>query len=53
MKSCDDSSENDLRYLYSSLVVCSLLKNFSPINLELSANFIVSCFNHEDGGFGL
>ncbi|KAL4481455.1 hypothetical protein ABPG74_007544 [Tetrahymena malaccensis] len=53
MRSCDDSQESDLRYTYSSLVVSRLLQDFTWCNQELMTQYILSCYNHEYGGFGL
>ncbi|KAL4468180.1 hypothetical protein ABPG72_017161 [Tetrahymena utriculariae] len=53
MRSCEDSQESDLRYTYSSLVVSQLLKDFTWCNKHQMIQYILSCFNHEEGGFGL
>ncbi|EAR93626.1 prenyltransferase and squalene oxidase repeat protein (macronuclear) [Tetrahymena thermophila SB210] len=53
MRSCDDSQESDLRYTYSSLVVSQLLQDFTWCNKEQMTQYILSCYNHEQGGFGL
>ncbi|KRX00858.1 Terpenoid cyclases/protein prenyltransferase alpha-alpha toroid [Pseudocohnilembus persalinus] len=45
--------EADLRFIYAAVVVSSLINDFSGLNLEKTVNFILSCQNHQNGGFGL
>eukprot|EP00825_Cyclidium_porcatum_P009488 TRINITY_DN14845_c0_g1_i1.p1 TRINITY_DN14845_c0_g1~~TRINITY_DN14845_c0_g1_i1.p1 ORF type:complete len:231 (+),score=33.72 TRINITY_DN14845_c0_g1_i1:72-764(+) len=45
------NSEQDLRFIYSGIVICSLINDFSILNIDAIVNFIVNCQNQQDGGF--
>ena len=47
-----DSSEADLRFVYSAVAICNTLGDFSLINVEKAVSFIDECQNF-DGGYGL
>lgn len=50
---CEISTESDLRFIYSSLIVGKLLNDSSHIDEDLAIEEILSCWNHQEGAFGL
>ena len=46
-------SESDSRFVYSAVASCFLLKEWSGMNRERAIEFVLSCWNESDGGFGL
>ena len=50
--SFENSSECDLRFVYSALSICKLFNNFQHINTAKAKDYIDSCYNF-DGGYGL
>jgi geranylgeranyl transferase type-1 subunit beta len=51
-KATANGSENDVRFVYCAIAICSLLNDFSHINIEKSLEYIKSCFTYE-GAFSL
>lgn len=47
-----NSTECDLRFVYSALSICKLLEDFSYIDVPKTKEYIEKCYNF-DGGFGL
>ena len=50
--SFENSTECDLRFVYSALSICRIFEDFSFVNTEKSKQYIDSCYNF-DGGYGL
>lgn len=46
-------SESDARFVYSAVASCFLLQEWSGLDIGRSTEFILSCWNVSDGGFGL
>jgi len=46
-----DHSEDDARYIYSACLICYLLDDWSPIDKDLTVQYLVHCQTYE-GGFG-
>ncbi|KAK6145343.1 hypothetical protein DH2020_022163 [Rehmannia glutinosa] len=44
--------EADLRFVFCAAAICSMLKNWSGMDLEKAKDYIINCQSY-DGGFGL
>lgn len=44
-----NGSEADTRFMFCACAICSILNEWSPINIDKAVDYIISCMTYEGG----